>query len=202
MTLSCFLLAASMFKLTDTHLKLLRHSVVIWVPVESGAPGAMISPLLADEEATLSDAMYADVAARAGLPKVDKQQIDQLLAEMPEVFAQLIAHGKLAPGTYKYDNPLASIPGSAQMMPEELASLAKDKVVTFQLTERHLKLLHNARWEAMMMNPKRPYGDMTSFEHEMATILGEPFDEKALWKLHTEMLPALQVFLQNATLDQ
>lgn len=196
------LFAATMFKLTPAHLQLLRHSVVLWSPVESGAPGAVISPLMVEDEGKLSDAAYADIAKRAGLPKVDKAQIDQLIQEMPEAFDQLLEHGHLAPGTYHYDNPLAAIPWSAQTLPSELANLATDKVVTFQLTERHLKLLRKAQWGMMMMNPKRPYGDMTAFERDMADILGEPLDEKRLWKLHTEMLPALQIYLQNAKLEQ
>ncbi len=201
MSLCCFVLAATMFKLTPAHLQLLRHSVALWSPVESGAPGAVITPLLVQDDGKLSDATYADIAKRAGLPTVDKAQIDQLLMEMPEAFDILLAHGKLAPGTYQYDNPLVAIPWAAQALPDELANLAKDKVVSFQLTERHLKLLRHANWGAMMMNPKRPYGDMTSFELDMADILGEPHNEKRLWKLHTEMLSALQVYLQNAKLE-
>ena len=198
--ISSLLLAVSMFKMTNTHLTLLRHSVVMWAPIEAGAPGVLISPLLAGDEG-ISDAAYADIAKRAGLPNVDKHQIDQLVAEMPEAFEQLIEHGKLAPGTYRYDNPLADIPWTVNTLPDELANLAKDKVVSFQFTERHAKLLRGARWGAMMMNPKRPYGDMTSFELDMATILGEKLDEKLLWKLHTETLSALQVYLQNAKLE-
>jgi len=201
MPLPGLLLAVTMFKLTPADLQLLRHSVALWSPAESGAPGALVSPLLVQDGDKLSDATYADLAKRAGLSKVDKSQIEQLLMEMPEAFEQLIAHGTLAPGTYRYDNPLAAIPWSAQTLPTELANLATDKVVTFQFTDRHSKLLRAARWGGMMMNPKRPYGDMTSFELDMAQILGEPHDEKRLWKLHTEMLSALQVYLLNAKLE-
>ena len=201
MLLTSMLFAATMFKLTPAHLQLLRHSVVLWSPVESGAPGAIVSPLLVEDEGKLSDATYADIAKRAGLSNADEARIDQLLRELPDAFDQLIEHGQLAPGTYRYDNPLAAIPWAAQTLPSELANLATDKVVTFQLTERHLKLLRKARWGMMMMNPKRPYGDMTAFERDMADILGETLDEKRLWKLHTEMLSALQVFLQNAKLE-
>jgi hypothetical protein len=190
-----------MFTLTDTHLHLLRHAVVMWVPVESGAPGVLMSPLHGGDVRKMSEAEYADIAKRAGLPNVDKRQIDQLLLEMPEAFAQLLARGKLAPGIYRYDNPLAEIPWAPNTLPDELANLAKDKVVSFRFTERHAKLLRNARWAGMMMNPKRPYGDMTSFERDMAAILGEPVDEGRLWKLHTETLSALQVYLQNAQLE-
>ena len=162
----------------------------------------MPSPMMVEEGDKIPEAAYADIAKRAGLAKVDKAQIDQLLAEMPEAFDFFLEHAKLAPGTYKYDNELAGIPWAGQMLPEELANLAKDKVVTFQFMERHAKLLRAARWGGMMMNPKRPYGDMTSFTIDMAEILQEPDDEKKLWKLHTEMLPALQVFLQNAKLEE
>lgn len=201
MSAPALLLAATMFKLTGTHLTLLRHSVVMWSPVESGAPGVLISPLQVDDEEGVSDATYADIAKRAGLATVDKRQIDQLLVEMPEALAQLLAHGKLAPGAYRYDNPLADLPWTANVLPEELGSLARDKVVSFRFTERHAKLLRNARWWGLMMNPKRPYGDMTSFERDMADLLGEPVDEQRLWKLHTETLSALQVYLQNAKLE-
>jgi hypothetical protein len=201
MSLPGLLLAVTMFKLTPAHLQLLRHCVVLWSSVESGAPGALPSSLLVEDNEKISDATYADIAKHAGLAKVDKAEINHLLMEMPEAFEQLIAHGTLAPGTYRYDNPLAAIPWAAQALPTELANLATDKVVTFQFTERHAKLLRAAQWEGMMMNPKRPYGDMTSFELDMADILGEPHDEKKMWKLHTEMLSALQVFLQNAKLE-
>ena len=201
MPFASLLLAVSMFKMTNTHLTLLRHSVVMWAPVEAGAPGVLISPLLTGDAGGLSDAAYADIARRAGLANVDKRRIDQLVSEMPEAFEQLIEHGNLAPGTYRYDNPLADVPWAANMLPDELVNLAKDKVVSFQFTKRHAKLLRNARWGAMMMNPKRPYGDMTLFELDMATILGEKLDEKRLWKLHTETLSALQVYLQYAKLE-
>jgi hypothetical protein len=54
------------------------------------------------------------------------------------------------------------------------------------------------------VNFKRPFGDMTSFDIDMAAILGLPppspggkFDP-ALWRLYTEIWPALQVFVEHA----
>ena len=201
MPFSSLLLAVSMLQPTDPHLALLRHAVAVWSPVESGAPAVLLSPLQVGDEEGLSDAAYADLAKRAGLPDADKRRIDQLLGEMPEAFERLMARGTLAPGKYRYDNPLAEIAWAKNILPDELAHLAKDKTVTFEFTERHAKLLRSARWWGLMMNPKRPYGDMTSFERDMADILGEPLDEARLWKLHAEMLPALQVYLQNAKLE-
>jgi len=191
---------ATMFMLTDTHIKLLRNAVVVWAPIESGAPAVMISPLQAGGEEEPSPELYADIAKRAGLKSVDKQQIDRLLKEMPEALAQLLAHGKLEPGTYRYDNPLVAVSFAEKTLPPELAPLAHEKSVSFAFTGQHAKLLRNARWEGLFMNPKRPYGDMTSFERDMAAILNVPADEQRLWKLHTETLPALQIYLRKATI--
>jgi hypothetical protein len=191
---------ATTFMLTDTHIKLLRNAVVIWAPIESGAPAVMVSPLQAAGEEEPSPELYADIAKRGGLPSVDKQQIDRLLAEMPEALAQLLAHGKLAAGTYRYDNPLVAVSFAERTLPTELAHLAHDKSVSFALTAQHAKLLRNARWQGLFMNPKRPYGDMTAFERDMAEILKVPPDEQRLWKLHTETLPALQIYLQKAAI--
>ena len=81
MSVSGLLLAVTMFKMTPAHLQFLRHSVALWSPVESGAPAALVSPLLVDNGEKLSDATQADIAKGAGLAKVDKAQIDQLLQE-------------------------------------------------------------------------------------------------------------------------
>jgi hypothetical protein len=63
-------------------------------------------------------------------------------------------------------------------------------------------------WPQLMANPKRPFGDMTSFDLDMAEILGLPrpardlkgFDPH-LWRLYLEMWPALQTFVQHASFD-
>jgi hypothetical protein len=189
---------AATFTLTNAHIKLLRNSTVVWVPMESGAPAVLISPLEMDGEA--KPELYADVAKRAGLSPVDNQQIRKLLAEMPEALAQLLAHGELEAATYRYDNPLVTLSLAEETLPPELAHLAKDKSVSFPFTEQHAALLRHARWRGLFMNPKRPYGDMTSFERDMAAILKVPEDERRLWKLHTETLPALQIYLQKASI--
>ena len=90
--------------------------------------------------------------------------------------------------------------------------LAAAPKVTFELTDRHALLLRAARWRQMFMNAKRPYGDMTYFELDMAAILGEPVErteedalpeaqQQRLWKLHTETLPALQLYLLQARIE-
>ncbi|HEX9586421.1 MAG TPA: hypothetical protein VGA15_01570 [Bradyrhizobium sp.] len=101
----------------------------------------------------------------------------------------------------------------------EIPRLNPDR--TFMFTTAHRDLLKNPRfgwprpallaifprWGGQVIpivNFKRPFGDMTSFDIDMAAILGRPrpapggqFDP-ALWRLYAEMLPALQVFVEHA----
>ena len=66
-----------------------------------------------------------------------------------------------------------------------------------------------ANWRgqiAFVVNFKRPFGDMTSFDIDMARILGLPrppgndFDP-SLWRLYAEMWPALQTFVEHAQIS-
>jgi hypothetical protein len=58
---------APMFTLREEHLKVLRQAIAIWAPIESGAPGVMISPALLDEDKNLLN----ELATRAGLAWTD-----------------------------------------------------------------------------------------------------------------------------------
>ncbi len=40
--------------------------------------------------------------------------MDTLMAALPEALAQLLAHGRLAPGNYDYANPLAELSESGR----------------------------------------------------------------------------------------
>jgi hypothetical protein len=56
------------------------------------------------------------------------------------------------------------------------------------------------------VNFKRPFGDMTAFEFDMAEILGRraPDSDQVdpeLDRLYWEMWPALQTFVEHATFD-
>jgi hypothetical protein len=123
----------------------------------------------------------------------------------------LLSHGALAPGRYDYANPLVQLPDLVHALPDELAALAVEETLVFDFSAQHDALLRAARWRGLWMDAKRPYGDMTYFELDMADILGQPTDrgengqlpadqERQLWKLHTEMLSALQVYLQRAAI--
>lgn len=160
----------------------------------------------------------ADVAVRAGVAAesppspADQARVETLVAELPEAFAQFLAHGQLTPGRYEYANPLLDLEFATEGLPEEIGSLARDQTVHFDLADHHLALLRAARWRGLWMNAKRPYGDMTYFELDMADILGEAVvrdaegrlpasQEKRLWRLHAETLPALQIYLRHAAID-
>lgn len=86
----------------------------------------------------------------------------------------------------------------------------------FQLTEQHLKLLRamsafagwdeDFEWGAPVFNTKRPYGNSSGVERDVAEVLGvEPADGRsfsdqeraALLKLHRETFPALLVVLST-----
>jgi hypothetical protein len=204
--------ADQVFTLTQAHLNLLRQATVVWAPVESGAPAVLISPV---EISGSAEAIQADIGRRAGLVaggQADLSHAQGLLDQLPEALAQMLFHGELASGRYEYANPLVQFPDGAQSLPAELRSLESEKTVAFDLTAQHKALLRGARWQGLWMNAKRPYGDMTYFELDMADILGQPLatgengylpaeQEQQLWRLHTEMLPALQVYLQHAAIN-
>jgi len=207
---------AETFTLTDAHLQLIRSSIVAWAPIEAGAPAVLCSPLLVTEDSEHpSAALYADVAARAGLKlssppsDADRRRIDELMRELPQALAQLVQRASLQPGTYSYRNPLV---GSLQgaRAPDGAEGKAAESV-TFDYTPDHAKLLRHANWRGLFMDPKRPYGEMTFFELDMAEILGEsvpraqdgapsfaPGQQERYDRLHAQMLEALQVFLVHA----
>src|SRR6185503_3557899 len=156
----------AVFTLTERHISVFRKAAVLWAPVEAGAPAVLYSPLLLEAE----DVPYADLAQRAGMAvaspptEAQRRELDALVAELGDAFVVFMAQGTIQPGTYPYANPLASQPE-----------------IPFELTPAHVKLLKHARWEGgapmagwLGLNPKRPFGDMTYFELDMAAILGEP----------------------------
>jgi len=185
----------------DPHVRLLRQAAVAWLDVEAGGVAVLVSPRLLDDPEHPTDAARADIAARAGLTvaspltAADRARVDALLAELPAALGRFLEHATLAPGTYRYADRMPSDPSqprAERAEPEELA-----------FTAEHAKLLRALRWNGLFSNFKRPYGDMTYYAIDMAAVLGElftPAEEGRYDRLHREMRPALQVFLENATL--
>lgn len=122
------------------------------------------------------------------------------------------AYGSCPAATYSYRRP----PQDHEYSPfvEKLADQSM-----FQFTEQHRRLLSTMSWavsdpyfdeDVPGADPKRPYGDFTFYQLEMALHLGlipaqKPADHdpmtpeivEAMTLLHGHMQPALQVFLQH-----
>ncbi len=210
------------FVLREQHVRLLRAAAVLWAPIESGAPMVAYSPRLVESDGI----PYENVARTAGLPlgsppsEAEKRAIDVLVAELPRAFVAFMERATLAPGRYEYRNPLVGIEHADGLLAPSLSAHARETTVAFELKPEHAKLLRRGSWEGlekgsmagyMGLDPKRPYGDMTYFELDMAEILGEPTprdrdgrlapaQEARLGRLHEEMQAALQIFLQHAQL--
>jgi hypothetical protein len=184
---------------TVDDLNAVRALRVIWDPCESGAPAVY---------GTLGRELDEDTYRRAVV--------------VAEILMQL---GTLQPGRYEY----ARTPGDDDLAPyieHGYADLAGARV-SFSVTAQHLKLLHNTvasvvdeggRDIGILINCKRPYGDMTHFPIDMGAILdispaGPPradyprqrefTDEQltTLYRLHEETQPALQIVLLYAQLS-
>ena len=202
--------------LSRQHAALMRLLRVTWVPVESGAPGI-------DSERPLIGAATM-ATAKAALAGADELVAVRALAEV----------GLLVPA---YVGSLATLQAGPYTLPAsergQFADPASgvDAQGVFQLRKEHLTLLRAAIWrqvdgdsigEVLAYGPdywpmpyidgKRPYGDSSHYQIDMATLLGEPYrldakgyavadeaKDRRLERLHNETLAALQVFLLNAT---
>jgi hypothetical protein len=179
-----------------------RGLPVMWSPVESGAPAIYD---FAEKQLLSSTAAY------------------RRAMRVAEVLIQL---GELDPGRYEYDSILEPEDLATQPFVQHHHAEVAGNRVTIQVTEAHLKLLRAANTNivdeggrnfGVEIDPKRPYGDMTFFEVDIAKILGivadgppsaehpgeRDFSAPQLQhfeELHEQMEPVLQVFLIRARL--
>ncbi len=111
------------------------------------------------------------------------------------VTSAFFLHASFAPGHYGFLPPFA-------------------QRAAFDVTAEHIRLLQHANWRTFMIDCKRPYGDFTHYEVDMADILGLPVSkdakghaqigkdaEKRMDALHTDMLFALQAYIRFARLS-
>jgi hypothetical protein len=180
-----------------------RTLPVMWSPVESGVPVVFD---FTDKRRAISTERYRR-AMRA---------------------AEVLIHlGELSPGRYRYDNPFLE-PGLAGQQPfiENGRVELRDAQIIVVVTADHLELMHalatsiaddGGRDIALVVHPKRPYGESTDFDLDIADILGiEPAgpamdqdpdcnelsaaQRQQLSALHELMQPVMQVALGQATL--
>lgn len=213
------------FAVNAEHIALLRRLRFSWDTAEIGAP-------MVDADAPYGAAdTLATLAAVSGA-KTDEDRVRRHIETLAALRAML-RHGVLAPGDYPLQNLSPQEIQKIMLGYFEEASPANDTALgltadgKFRLTQEHLTMLKSlmfewphesdaedlisdGRWPAPMLDPKRPYGDMSYFELDMAHILGLTFkiengekvlteaQEKPLQLLHWQMLGALQVFVENA----
>lgn len=211
--------------ITEAHLSLRRRVRLGWDGAERGAP--MLDPHRPYGRKDLL-AQLGEVFGTAD-EKSARHHV-----EMYFVLARALTHGTLAPGRYPLGNLTADEVRSALRgydgLTDEDLGVEADGLVT--LTEEHVQLLRGIeiRWPseydcqdrldadeypAAAADAKRPYGDFTFIEIDMARLLGElpppgedrpavfePSPELAqrLQRLHWQMLVAMQVFLERMEL--
>lgn len=202
------------------HASLMRHLGVIWIPVESGAPGIEFENPLGGSPSGGKDTVGA---AMALLGTNDRSRAAQRLAEVCRLVPSYVREtGRLAPGRY-------AVP-AARREAFDFPDSGVDAQGNFQLRGEHLALLRAANWrdagpgalEAVLregdaywpmpyIDGKRPYGDSSFYQIDMARLLGEPYaldargraitepaKDARLASLHWQTAAALQVFLAHA----
>lgn len=212
------------FDVTAPHLQLLRQMQFTWDGAERGAP--TLDPRRPygrrDLLVQLGEVFETD----------EPDTLARCHVEMLFVLARTLVHGGLTPGSYPLhhaDDARRALAGYDGITDADIGIRADDRV---EITEDHVKLLRaiDIRWPsssecadrlavgeypAAAADPKRPYGDFTYIEVDMARILGvlppppedgsgifEPSPELAdhLQRLHWQMLVAMQVFVEHADL--
>lgn len=122
-------------------------------------------------------------------------RVSPVFERFVNVSSAFFLHASFAPGHYGFLPPFA-------------------QRAAFDVTAEHIRLLQHANWRTFMIDCKRPYGDFTHYEVDMADILGLPVSkdakghaqigkdaEQRMDALHTEMLFALQAYIRFARLS-
>ena len=197
------------------HAKLMGGLGVIWIPVESGAPGIEFEHPLGGRDTV--------AAAMTLLGTSDRPLATRRLAETCRLVPTYVRDiARLAPGRYALPAPRRE----AFDFPDS----GVDAQGFFQLRPEHLTLLRAANWheagkgelEAVLregdafwpmpfIDGKRPYGDSSHYQIDMAQLLGKPYPvgangraitdpatDSRLEKLHWQTAAALQVVLAHA----
>lgn len=195
-------------KISAQHLSILRNLRVTWLPVESGAPGLRQFLPFGANRTTRS--LGFELIGRH-----DEVMLAKLMVETGQLLPAFCMRADLAVGKYAVPADMRDYFADPQ------TGVSPDG--TFDFREEHAVLLRHFNWRMDMLDPpcwplpgvdgKRPYGDCSYFQIDMASHLGKPYcigsddevqtDEARdaeLADLHCQMLTALQVFLLHARL--
>ncbi|WP_175971125.1 hypothetical protein [Burkholderia sp. BCC0322] len=203
--------------LAPRHVALMRKLRVGWLPVESGAPAIVPEQPLTGDGATVD-------LAKAILETDDDAMAIRTLAELGHVISEFVTvAGELAPGQYMipaelrdaFDYPESGVDASGrfEFRAEHLAILQGTIWRTLDDYSIDAVLEMDDFWPLSYIDGKRPYGECTYFQIDMAELLGEPYQfddvrnliedaekDARLERLHYETRAALQIFLLHAEL--
>jgi hypothetical protein len=208
----------------DPQLKILRQMMPYWDNAESGGIRLLGGP-------SRSAALVA-YRTLAGLPadgSGDARLGEKWQTVLPSLIDKLdrfLRASHLEAGTYTFPNPYYALIKSGALKRDSVPLnsdrdgrvivIPPTEEVTFTVTEDHLTLLrhmHTRSFEAdiEVMDPKRPYGDMSNFLLDMADALGKRITRNSKGdrdlstqeidnyeRLHGEMLWAVAAFLRYA----
>ena len=197
--------------ITGNHTKLIRAFRATWVPIENGGPGIDCGFPFGQDVNVIERALEL-------LGTTDRYLAAQTIAEAGRIlpsYMELCA--KLAPGSYPVPSEMAEWRGVASdgrftLRPEHVTLLKGAAWTAVDADNIDAVLEMDTIWPMPYIDGKYPYGGCSYFQIDMANLLGDPYqigpdqyaiedDEKdaRLAQLHEEMLPALQVYLTNAS---
>jgi hypothetical protein len=212
--------------ITPKHVEALRKMRFAWDSrIESGGP-------VVDQFTPYgSRSMAADLAPIIGTG--DRHAVARFHREVSEVLIWALDNCTVEPGQYRLAHltnasmeqrrrqDLDGLPASRiEAIIAELPRLEPDGY--FRLTDQHRRLLQHLRFEwpdpdfvlvvarniwgypVPTVHFKRPFGDMTAFDYDMADVLERPRPgqrDPLLERLYLEMWPALQTFVEHVTIS-
>ena len=210
---------------TAQHLLLIRQLHVNWVPEESGAPGIDPVQPLWTSGANVNTSTEADSALRIALhilQTTDRTLATRLLAEVCLLIPEFVASATLPAGSYSLPSGFVetqqrtSVSQPFQFLPayqlllnaaqwREVSSDSIDDVLNDEDPSQPL-------WPMPYIDGKRPYGNRSYYQIDMAELLGQPYaknaqgkyilppdKDQALASLHQQTQAALQVLFMYGT---
>jgi hypothetical protein len=214
--------------MTPKHVEAMRKMRFAWDSrIESGGP--VVDPFMPYG----STSMAADLAPIIGTR--DRDVVARFHREVSEVLIWALENCPLAPGQYQLAHltnssmeqrlrqDLDELPAARiEAIVAELPRLEPDGY--FRFTDQHRRLLQHLRFEwpdpdfvwvvtrniwgypVPTVHFKRPFGDLTAFDDDMADILERPRpgpdqSDPVLERLYWEMWPALQTFVEHVTIN-
>jgi hypothetical protein len=214
--------------ITLKHVEALRKIRFAWDSrIESGGP--VVDPFAPYGSAS----MAADLAPIIGTG--DRDAVARFHREVSEVLIWALDNCALEPGQYRLAHLTSSVMEQRRRQDLDGLPAARIEAIVaelprlepdgwFRFTDQHRRLLQHLRFEwpapdfvwvaarniwgypAPTVHFKRPFGDMTAFDDDMADILERPRpgpgqSDPVLERLYLEMWPALQAFVEHVTIS-